>query len=181
MSLSDYVLDLALIGVVFIQLRGRRLTARSLLLPVAIVAYVAAEYLRSVPTGAADLALVAACTAAGLTLGTLTGVTTRVTKGADGRPFARAGATAAALWVLGVGFRFAFQLYASHGGGVHLYHFDVSHHLSTAAWVAALVLMAMGEVLARTAVLAVRAFRPAGSGLHRLARPAMMDAGEPSA
>lgn len=33
MTFSDYLLDLALIGVVFLQIRGRRLTLRSLLLP----------------------------------------------------------------------------------------------------------------------------------------------------
>ena len=181
MSLSDYVLDLALIGVVFVQIRGRRLTARSLILPVAIVAYVAQQYLKAIPTAGNDLVLIVACAAAGTTLGTLAGLFTKVTRTDDGRPFARAGAAAAALWVVGVGFRFAFQLYASHGGGLRIYRFDLAHHLSTDAWVAALVLMAIGEALARTAVLGVRAFGPAWNVLHSSPRRSIIGAGEPSA
>jgi hypothetical protein len=44
MSLTDYVLDIALIPVALVQIRGRRLTARSLLLSVGIVAWAAANY-----------------------------------------------------------------------------------------------------------------------------------------
>lgn len=47
MTLTDYVLDLALIGIVFLQIRGRQLTARSLLLPVGITLWVARTYLHS--------------------------------------------------------------------------------------------------------------------------------------
>ena len=50
MTLSDYAIDIALISLVLLQVRGRRLTAHSLLLPIGLVAYVAASYLHSVPT-----------------------------------------------------------------------------------------------------------------------------------
>lgn len=161
MTSTDWIIDITLIGLVLLQVRGRRLTVRSLLLPVAVVAYVAVKYLGSVPSGGADLVLVVVCAAVGTALGTLAGLWTRVSVGADGHPVARAGAVAATLWVLGVGFRLAFQLYATHGGGVHIYNFDVAHGLGTSAWVAALVLMALGEALARTAVIGARAFLPA--------------------
>ena len=181
MSVSDYILDLSLIAIVFVQIRGRRLTVRSLILPVGIVAYVADQYLKTVPTGGNDLALVVACAAAGVTLGTLTGLFTRVTVSPGGPPLAQAGLAAAALWVLGVGSRFAFQVYASHGGGIHIYRFDQAHHLTTDAWVAALILMALGEALARTAVLAARAFLPAGNSLRGSFRRSIIGVGERSA
>lgn len=158
MTTSDYLLDLALIGIVFLQMRGRRLTVRSLLLPVGIVVYVANQYLHGIPTSGNDLVLVAACTLAGVTLGTLCGVFTKLRQGADGHPYAQAGVVAAVLWVLGVGVRFAFQLYATHGGGLSIAHFSAAHAISVNAWVSALILMALGEALARTGVLALRAF-----------------------
>jgi hypothetical protein len=162
MTLTDYVLDIALIAVVVFQVRGRRLTARSLLLPVAIVVYAAARFLHSVPTTGNDVAFAAVCTAAGIALGTGAGLATRVTRGADGLPYARAGVVAAALWVVGVGCRLAFQLYATHGGGPAIARFSAAHHLTLpGAWVAAIILMALAEALARTAVLAVRAYGPA--------------------
>lgn len=100
-----------------------------------------------------------------------------MTTGRDGRRFARAGAAAAALWVHGVGSRFAFQLYTSHGGADAVGRLSIAHGIPvatiSATWTAALVLMALGEVLSRTGVLAMRAYRigalgpgtvPAGPG-----------------
>jgi hypothetical protein len=172
MTTSDYIIDLALIGVVFLQIRGRRLTARALFLPVALVAWAASQFLKSIPTAGNDLVLIAACTAAGLLLGGLSGMLTRVEMGEDGHVWAKAGLAAAVLWVLGVGFRFAFQLFATHGGGLSIVRFSIEHSITTnQAWVAALVLMAIMEALARTAVLAWRAFvlgaasRPAPAGM----------------
>ncbi len=64
---------------------------------------------------------------------------------------AKAGVVAALLWVLGVGTRFAFHLDAVYGGGPAIGRFSVAHSITSArAWVAALILMAMGEALART-------------------------------
>ncbi|MGA2520657.1 MAG: hypothetical protein ABSG81_07550 [Acidimicrobiales bacterium] len=37
MTFTDYLLDIALIAIVVFQIRGRRLTTRSLVLPLAIV------------------------------------------------------------------------------------------------------------------------------------------------
>ena len=176
MTLTDYVIDLALIGIVVLQIRGRRLTTRTLLLPVVLVAWAARNYLHSIPTAGNDLILIAVCTGVGLTLGAAAGWFTRVSPGPDGSPIAKAGAVAAVLWVLGVGFRFAFQEYATHGGERTIAHFSAAHAITTGqAWVAALVLMAIGEALARTAVLAARAYRPS---LHAPVAPAMMATGD---
>jgi hypothetical protein len=116
-TLTDYVIDLALIGVVVLQLRGRRLTARNLLLPVALVGWAAASYLHTIPTSGNDLVLIVACAAVGVALGTGAGLSTRVGPGPDGSLIAKAGAAAALLWVLGVGLRFAFQLRHPRWGG----------------------------------------------------------------
>jgi hypothetical protein len=157
MTITDYALDIGLIALVLVQIRDRRLTARSLLLPLVVVAWAAAKYLHGIPTAGNDLVLVVGAAAIGATLGALSGALTSVRMRTDGALVARAGAAAAILWVLGVGSRFAFQLYAAHGGGAALERFSVAHHItSNQAWVAALLLMALGEVAFRTAVLAWR-------------------------
>jgi hypothetical protein len=59
-----------------------------------------------------------------------------------------------------MGSRFAFSFWASHGGAPDLARFSVAHHITSGdAWTAALVLMALGEVLTRTLILAVRGQR----------------------
>jgi hypothetical protein len=182
MSATDYLLDLALIGLVFLQIRGRRLTSRSLVLPIVIVAVVAQRYLKSIPTSGNDVILIAVCAGVGVALGAGAGLATRVCR-RDGVVFARAGVVAAVLWVLGVGFRFAFQEYATHGGGENIYRFSTDHAITVAgaadAWVAALVLMALGEVLARTFVLAARAYRVHPGFFSDARQPAIMGIGDP--
>lgn len=160
MTFSDYLIDIALIGIVLLQVRGRRLTLRTLLLPIGLVGWAASAYLKSMPTAGNDLVLIGLCAAAGTVLGAGAGLTTRVTRSGDGTIVARAGFAAAGLWILGMGFRLAFQLYATHGGAASIGRFSITHHITTdQAWVAALVLMAILEALARTAVLAVRAWQ----------------------
>jgi hypothetical protein len=171
MTISDYLIDFTLIGLVLIQIRARRLTVRALLLPIGLVAYVAYSYLRGVPTAHNDLFLIVGAAVVGATLGGLAGRFTSVTKAADGSVWAKAGAAAAALWILGTGGRLAFQLYASHGGGPAIAHFSASHGITSAtAWTATLILMALSEATTRTAVLGWRFSR-----LHEgspFARPA---------
>ncbi|MHB1497167.1 MAG: hypothetical protein ACYCXN_04560 [Acidimicrobiales bacterium] len=162
MTFTDYLIDIALIAIVLLQVRGRRLTVRNLVLPVAICVWAATQYLHGIPTAGNDLLLVSLGAGAGVVLGTLTGAFTRVTAGADGSPLAKAGATAAILWVAGVGTRFGFQFYATHGGAGAIGRFSAAHAITSSnAWVAALLFMAFGEVLARTALVAFRGFRVA--------------------
>lgn len=165
MTTSDYLIDITLIGIVLLQVRGRRLTTRSLLLPVGIVAYVASEYLRGIPTAGNDLVLVLGCAAVGALLGALAGHFTRVRPDAQGIPVAKAGLVAAGLWILGTAGRLAFQIYASHGGGGAIERFSTSHAItSVAAWTDALILMALCEAVIRTAILGWRA-----NAIHRAA------------
>ncbi len=177
MTTTDWIIDLTLIGVVLLQIRERRLSIRLLLIPVGLSAWAAFAYLRGVPTAGNDLLLVALGLGLGVALGSLAGVFTKVTSGPDGYPLARAGVAAAVLWVVGVGTRLAFQLYATHGGARSISDFSASHSItSTEAWVAALVLMAVGEALARTALLAYRGYSVAP---HRfLGRASMIDTGD---
>jgi hypothetical protein len=178
MTTTDYVIDIALISLVLLQIRGRRLTPRFVVLPLVLVSWAGVEYLHGVPTAGNDLLLVTITATTGVVLGVLTGLATHIGTGADGYPVARAGVVAATLWILGVGCRFAFQMYASHGGGAAIDRFSAHHQITgNEAWVAALILMAFGEVLARTIVLALRAYVIVPAETRR----AMMGSGAPIA
>jgi hypothetical protein len=156
MSVTDYLVNILLVASVLRQLRGRRLTWFGLAWPLALVVWAAITYLRGYPAGGGNAVLVACGAVAGTVLGALCGRLSRV-DAASGRIMVRATGLAALLWVLGTGSRLAFELYAEHGGYPGIEAFDASHGItSIQAWATCLILMALAEVLARTAFLAPR-------------------------
>ncbi|MHB1836930.1 MAG: hypothetical protein ACYCXW_18430, partial [Solirubrobacteraceae bacterium] len=58
MTITDYILDSALVLLVLLQIKERPLTNKSLLRPLLIVGIAAAIYLNGVPTAGNDLVLV---------------------------------------------------------------------------------------------------------------------------
>ncbi|MFD8569393.1 hypothetical protein [Streptomyces sp. NPDC059639] len=156
MTTTDWITDIALVLVVFRQLREGRLDLKTFLIPLAIVAFVAHTYLDSVPTGGNDLVLIGALMAVGAALGIAGGVYTRI-RTAGGHLLIKAGAVSAILWVLGMGARMGFQVWVEHGGADHVARFSLAHHITTdQAWVAAFVLMALTEVVTRVATIYIR-------------------------
>jgi hypothetical protein len=157
MTFTDYLLNGVLVALVLVQIRGRRLSTSMLLRPILIVGVVAATYLRAIPTEGHDVALALVGAAVGTALGTCCGLATSVFRNNEGHVIVKAGFLAALLWVAGVGSRLAFSLYSEHGGGPAVTRFSIANHItSTQAWIACLVLMAIMEVVSRTAVLAWR-------------------------
>lgn len=167
MTTTEWITDIALLLIVFRQLREGRLELRTFLLPLGIVAFVAYSYLDTIPTAGNDLVLIAVLVAVGAALGIAGGVYTRVRT--DGEHILiKAGAVAAVLWVVGMGARMGFQLWVEHGGGsADVARFSAAHQItSDKAWVAAFVLMALTEVVTRLATIFIR------SRSHAVARPA---------
>lgn len=156
MTFTDWLVDILLIALVLRQVRESRLTAVTLLLPIGVVLWAGQHYLHGIPTGGNDLVLVCGLALLGGLLGAGAGMLTRVHRGAAGMVLVRAGVTAAVLWVVGVGSRLAFQLYATHGGAPDLARFSAAHSLDLAGWTTGVVLMAFAEVLARTLVVGIR-------------------------
>lgn len=177
MTFTDYLLNGLLVSLVVLQIRGRRLTARSLLLPIVIAGYIGSVYLHGIPTAGNDLYLALAGAAVGLVLGTGCGIATSVYRDEHGFVMSKAGVLAAFLWVAGVGSRIAFSLYVQNGGATEIGRFSMTHQITTGkAWVACLVLMGMMEVAGRTAVLAIRTLaikRSNGERITSSPRPAM--------
>ena len=160
MTTTDWIIDIALILIVVRQLREERLTARFVLLPLGIVAYVAHTYLGGIPVTTANLTLVAGMVVLGTALGVAGGLLTRV-RAERGAAYVRAGWAAAALWVGSMTARLGFIVWITHSAGASaLGRFSMAHHLTGAdVWQTALVLLALSEVVARIGVIVFRGYR----------------------
>jgi hypothetical protein len=168
MSVTDYVIDLLLIAVIFRQVRTRELTIRSAALPLLLMAVAGFVYLRPVDLRGNDLALIVVLTAAGIVIGTVSGMADSVRLTSEGRVLARAGAISVVAWVAGMGFRFGFEYYAYHSGSAAVARYSIAHDITGAQiWTTALVLMAFGQVIARVGLLQVRRIRLTGEAAAR--------------
>ncbi|MEL3947288.1 MULTISPECIES: hypothetical protein [Streptomyces] len=160
MTTIDYLISAALICLVIPQIRGTRQTLRNALLPVVAVAAAAAYYLKSFPTQGNDLRLDLVGVLVGGVLGVACGATTRLSRDSDGVALAKAGAAAAVLWIAGMAFRAGFEIWATHTGSTTVARFSRDNLITgSAAWTAALLLMALAQVLCRLAVVRLKARR----------------------
>ena len=156
MRTTDYFINAVFVVIVVRQARERELDGRSVIIPLAIVAYVAHLYVRSIPTAGDDLVLVGALGAVGLALGLASGFATHVRAGENGLAVARVGWIAGALLIAGIGSRMVFAFALSHGARHMVASFSYAHHIGAAAWPVALVLMALLEVSMRIAIVQLR-------------------------
>ncbi|HEV3174126.1 MAG TPA: hypothetical protein VGZ32_27505 [Actinocrinis sp.] len=157
MTTTDYVIAAVLVLLVVPQIRGTRLTLRNLILPVVLVAAAAAYYLKSVPTQGHDVLLDVVCVAVGALLGIGCGLATRFVRDSGGFLVAKAGFVAAVLWIVGMASRTGFEYAATHSGAHAIADFSRSNSITGSdAWTAALLLMALAQVIARLVTVRLR-------------------------
>jgi hypothetical protein len=157
---SVYVINAILVLMVIRQIREHPLDLRSMAGPVLAVGAAAVLFLHSVPGGGNDVVLELACVATGAAMGAVGGLTTKLRLGSDGRALGRAGWLAASMWIIGVGARLAFAVAANNGAGPAIARFSIAHQITgSTAWIAALVMMALADVLTRLVILYVRGRR----------------------
>jgi hypothetical protein len=157
MNTSTYLIDSALVLLVLLQIKERTLTSRQLIRPLIILGVAVASYLKGIPTQGNDLVLLGVLAVIGGLIGTASGVTVIMHRRADGSTSFRSGWLSGIFWVLGMGSRFGFSYWASHGGVSSIASFSASHHITSGeAWTAALLAMAVFEVLSRTLIMALR-------------------------
>jgi hypothetical protein len=160
MSVTDYVIDLLLIVIIFRQVRMHELTTRSAVLPLLLMAVAGFVYLRPVDLHGNDLALIAVLAAAGIAIGIVSGMADNIRLTSEGRVLARAGVISVVAWVAGMGSRFGFEYYAYHSGSAAVARYSIAHDITGARiWTTALVLMAFGQVIARVGLLQIRRIR----------------------
>jgi hypothetical protein len=176
--MNIYLINGLLVLLVFRQIREHQLDLRALAVPVLAVAAAAVMFLHTVPGRGSDLALDLLCISAGAAMGAIGGLATRLRLGADGRPLGRAGVLAAGMWIAGVGARMVFYFAATHGAGPAIARFSIAHHITgPAAWTAALVMMALADVLTRLAVVYLRGRRLTAKAAPVTAKTALVSAG----
>jgi len=172
---TAYIVNALLVLLVVRQILWHRLDLRGLAGPVLAVGAAAVFFLgsSSVPTGGNDVLLELALVAAGAAMGCLSGLFTHLRRDRDGLVWGHAGWVSASLWVTGMGARAAFVFAAANGLGPAIGRFSAAHDItSSKAWVAALVMMALADVLTRLAVLFVRSRRLAAAPAAVPAAPA---------
>jgi hypothetical protein len=153
MTITEYILNIFLVGLVVLQLRGHKLTVARMVVPVAVTLWVASQFLHGLPVAGDDRLLEATLGVTGAVLGAAAGFATNV-RLVGQSAFAKAGAFAAVLWVVGIGARMAFSLWVTHGGAPAITRFSVAHHITSgAAWAAGFIFMAIAEVAVRTTVI----------------------------
>lgn len=157
---TTYLVNAFLVLLVVRQIREHRLDLAALARPVIAVGVAAVLFVHTIPTQGNDRLLVLLCVSVGAVMGAVAGTATHIRNGADGSVLGRAGWLAAGLWVGGVGARMAFVFATTHGAGPAVASFSVAHDITGAeAWVAALVLMALADVMTRLVVVYVRGHR----------------------
>ena len=157
MTTTDYLIDSALVLLVLLQSKERRLTTEALVRPLILVAIAVINYLNGIPTAGNDLLLVGVLALVGLVIGVASGQTVLMRRGDDGEVLARSGWASALFWVLGMGSRFGFLVWITHGGAATIGHFSAQHSITSGeAWTAALLAMAVFEVCGRALIQAAR-------------------------
>lgn len=155
MSTAQWFLNCTLLGWVLLRNLGTKPLTRGLYLAPLVVCLVAAVvFLRDLPTAGHDVTLELLGLAAGLVLGGVATLLTRLRQTGRGL-VVEAGVGFAALWVGVIGGRIAFAEWANGAGGPSIGRFSVAHAITGAdAWTAAFVLMALAMVLGRVVTTA---------------------------
>ncbi|MBB4924956.1 hypothetical protein [Kitasatospora kifunensis] len=182
MDTTTYLLNGLLLVTIVRQVRGTELNLANLLIPLGVVGTAAAVFLHSIPTAGHDLTLILALAGIGAVLGALGGSLIRFTPARPKAPSgvkagmktkagiktgAKAGTKPGLLaqtplavlpvLVLGSLARLAFAYGANHALSGTVADFSRDHQITGQnAWVAALVLMALAEVVTRLAVTRLR-------------------------
>jgi hypothetical protein len=165
MNFSDYIIDSVLVLLVLIQIKERPMTRKALIRPLVILGIAVANYFHGIPTQGNDLVLVGVLAVIGGVIGISSGLTA-IMRTTDAGVTLRSGWVSGFFWVLGMGSRFGFAYWSSHGGQSAISSFSASHHITGAeAWTVALLAMAIFEVCGRTLTLAARwrSLDPAGA------------------
>ena len=155
MPANVWIINLAVLTAVLeADLGRRRITWFRLARPLLLAGVIISFYLKGIASGGSGLTLELALGGAGLVLGLLAGAIFAVYRDAAGLPRSRAGFGYAALWVAVIGARIGFAYATSHSRSVQTWL--GAHEISSAALTDALIFMAAGMLLARTATLVVR-------------------------
>jgi hypothetical protein len=156
MSSSVWIINLVVLGVVLQADLGRRkITWSRLARPVLVAGGIVVYYLHKTPmaTHGGGLAFELALAALGIVLGLGAGLIFRVFRN-QGAAWSQGGIAYALLWITVIATRIGFAYATSHSHSVQVWL--GTHHITANAVTDALIFMAVGMLLTRTATLRVR-------------------------
>ena len=172
MSASVWIINLVVLGVVLEADLGRRkITWFRLARPVIVAGAIVIYYLTKTPvaTHSGGLAFELSLAALGIVLGLIAGLMFRVFLD-QGFPWSQAGIGYALLWIIVIGARIGFAEASSHSHSLQVWL--GTHHITSDAITDALIFMAVGMLLARTATLRLRAAAlPSAPDAERAVQP----------
>ena len=157
MSSSVWIINLVVLGVVLEADLGRRkITWPRLARPVVVAGAIVIYYLKRTPvaTHGGGLAFELALAALGIVLGLAAGLIFRLFSD-QGIRWSQAGIGYALLWIVVIGARIGFAEATSHSRSLQVWL--GTHHITSDAITDALIFMAIGMLLTRTATLRLRA------------------------
>ena len=169
-GMNIYLINALLVLLVVRQIREHQLDLRALAVPVLAVAAAAVMFLHSVPGGGSDIAL----DLLGVSAGTVMGASAAWPPGCGWAP-------TAGRWAARVLWRRACGSPSGPGWSSTsprptappaIAAFSIAHHITgSAAWTAALVMMALADVLTRLAVVWIRGRRLTATGTPVIGAP----------
>jgi hypothetical protein len=157
MPASVWIINFVVLGVVLEADLGRRkITWFRLARPIVVAGAIIIYYLTRTPaaTSGGGLAFELGLAALGIVLGGVAGEIFRVFRDREAFPRSQAGAVYAALWLVVIGARIVFAYATSHSHSLQVWLY--THHISPDALTDALIFMAAGMLLTRTAILLQR-------------------------
>jgi hypothetical protein len=166
MSASILIVNLAVLtAVLAADLGTREITWRRVVRPLIVAAIAIAFFVKSPQTGGRGLAIEIAGLGVGLALGTIGSLRLMAIRHDDnaGRLISIAGVGYAAFWIVVIGARLIFTYGANHWYTQPLGHWLATNHITVSGLTDALILLAIGMVLARV-VRFERVLRHAGHG-----------------
>ena len=78
MTITDYLMNIGLIALVVLQIRGHKVTRARLVFPLVATVFVATQFLHAIPTAGNDLVLIVGLACFGAALGAGAGLVTDV-------------------------------------------------------------------------------------------------------
>lgn len=158
MPASVWIINLIVLTVVLeADLGSRKVTRSRLARPVVVAGAIIVYYLTRTPpaTGGGGLAFEIGLAVLGIVLGLAAGLSFGMFRDGDGLARSRARAGYAALWVVVIGARIGFSYAAGHSHSLQAWL--ATSHITSDAVTDALIFMAAGMLLVRTATLRARA------------------------
>ncbi len=160
MTVVQWVIDITLVLIVLRQIQETKIDWLFVAVPAVIVALTSWYYLEPFEITTPNMTVLAICATIGLLTGIVGGMVTKV-RVEDGIAYAKAGLAAASIWVVSMGARLAFIIWATHGSGQEtLRNFSIDHSITSGnVYQTSLVILALSEVVVRFAVILYRGWK----------------------